>query len=98
MRENVNSDMARLTEDFSVGVDPQRCRALNGDLSAPARKQSFEPEVAAVVSGREDPEEVHAVKVTGSEAPDPELVALYEFRYRRFSLLYPALKDTFSRI
>ncbi len=38
------------------------------------------------------------VKVTGSEAPDPELVALYEFRYRRFSLLYPALKDTFSRI
>ena len=38
------------------------------------------------------------VKVTGTESPAPELVALYEDRYNKFSLLYPALKTTFSKL
>ncbi len=37
------------------------------------------------------------VKVSGSESPDPELTALYEERYRKFSLLYPALKNVYAK-
>ena len=38
------------------------------------------------------------VSVTDSVYPDPTLSALYEEKYRRFRLLYPALKDTFKAI
>ena len=38
------------------------------------------------------------VSVTDSVYPDPALAALYEEKYRRFRLLYPALKDTFKAI
>ena len=38
------------------------------------------------------------VSVTESVYPDPALAALYEEKYRRFRLLYPALKDTFKAI
>ncbi|MBR4513478.1 MAG: xylulokinase [Lachnospiraceae bacterium] len=37
------------------------------------------------------------VKVTGTESPDLELVALYEDRYSKFSLLYPALNEAFKQ-
>ena len=35
------------------------------------------------------------VKVTSTEAPDPELVKLYEERYQKWKAIYPALKNTF---
>ncbi|MEE3480572.1 MAG: xylulokinase [Lachnospiraceae bacterium] len=35
------------------------------------------------------------VHVTGTEEPDPSLVALYEERYHTFDRLYPALKELF---
>ena len=38
------------------------------------------------------------VSVTDSVYPDPALAAMYEEQYRRFRLLYPALKDTFKAI
>ena len=38
------------------------------------------------------------VSVTESVCPDPTLSALYEEKYRRFRLLYPALKETFKAI
>jgi len=38
------------------------------------------------------------VRVSGTEEPDPALVALYEERYRTFRKLYPALKDTFKEV
>ena len=38
------------------------------------------------------------VEVTESVSPDPALAALYEKKYRRFRLLYPALKETFKAI
>ncbi|MBR6898111.1 MAG: xylulokinase [Lachnospiraceae bacterium] len=38
------------------------------------------------------------VKVKDVVKPEPELVAKYEDRYRKFSLLYPALKASFSKI
>ncbi|MBQ6067792.1 MAG: xylulokinase [Clostridia bacterium] len=38
------------------------------------------------------------VSVTDSVYPDPALAAQYEEAYRRFRLLYPALKDTFKAI
>ena len=36
------------------------------------------------------------VKITSTEEPDPELVALYEERYRTFRRIYPALKDVYK--
>lgn len=35
----------------------------------------------------------HIVKVTGVTEPDPELVEKYEKKYRKFRMLYPALKE-----
>ena len=35
------------------------------------------------------------VKVVATEEPDPELVAKYEERYRKFRKFYPALKGLF---
>ena len=36
------------------------------------------------------------VKITGTEAPEPELVEKYEKKYRVFKQLYPALKDVYK--
>ena len=38
------------------------------------------------------------VEVAQTIQPEPELTALYEQRYRSFSILYPALKDTFPQL
>ena len=40
----------------------------------------------------------HLVKVELTEEPDLELVQKYDEKYQQFKLLYPALKDVFSRI
>lgn len=37
------------------------------------------------------------VKVASSEEPDPVLIEKYEERYRKFRMLYPALRDVFSQ-
>jgi xylulokinase len=38
------------------------------------------------------------VKVVDTIEPEPELVALYEARYRQFSKIYPAVKELFPQI
>ena len=38
------------------------------------------------------------VKVVDTVSPEPELVALYEARYRQFSKIYPAMKELFPQI
>ena len=38
------------------------------------------------------------IHVTGTEEPDPALVALYEERYHTFDRLYPALKELFPTL
>ena len=38
------------------------------------------------------------VKVVDTVSPEPELVALYEARYRQFSKIYPAMKKLFPQI
>ena len=38
------------------------------------------------------------VQVVDSVEPDPELTALYEKQYRKFRLIYPALKDIFKEL
>ena len=38
------------------------------------------------------------VKVVDTVSPQPELVALYEARYRQFSRIYPAMKELFPQI
>ena len=38
------------------------------------------------------------VEVSGTTEPDPELTARYEEQYRKFSLIYPALKQIFPKI
>ena len=38
------------------------------------------------------------VQVVDSVEPDPELTALYEKQYRKFRLIYPALKDVFKEL
>ena len=38
------------------------------------------------------------VKVTGTEEPDPELVAKYEDRYQKFRQIYPACRPLFEII
>ena len=38
------------------------------------------------------------VKVVDVVKPDPELTALYEDRYQRFSKIYPAVKDLFPSL
>ena len=37
-------------------------------------------------------------EVGGTTVPDPELTARYEEQYRKFRLLYPALKSVFPQI
>lgn len=38
------------------------------------------------------------VKVVDTVEPEPELVARYEERYRKFRMLYPALKEVFQKM
>ena len=38
------------------------------------------------------------VKAGGTTEPDPELTARYEEQYRKFRLIYPALRDVFPKI
>ncbi len=38
------------------------------------------------------------VRVSGTVEPDPELTAKYDERYKKFQLLYPALKPVFSAL
>ena len=38
------------------------------------------------------------VRVKETVEPEPELSALYEDRYQRFKLLYPALRDVFPKL
>ena len=38
------------------------------------------------------------VRVKETVEPEPELLALYEDRYQRFKLLYPALRDVFPKL
>ena len=38
------------------------------------------------------------VEAGGTTEPDPELTARYEEQYRKFSLIYPALRDIFPKI
>ena len=38
------------------------------------------------------------VEVGGTTEPDPALQARYEEQYRKFSLIYPALKGVFPEI
>ena len=57
--------------------------------------------LAMIACGRfKDPAEACGalVEVTDSVTPDPALTALYEEKYRRFRLLYPALKETFKAL
>lgn len=38
------------------------------------------------------------VKVTETIEPEPELVAKYEEKYRKFAKIYPTVKDLFSEL
>ncbi len=38
------------------------------------------------------------VEVGGTTKPDPALTARYEEQYRKFRLIYPALKNIFPKI
>jgi xylulokinase len=38
------------------------------------------------------------LSVRATVEPDPEIAARYEVQYRKFSLIYPALKDVFSKL
>jgi xylulokinase len=38
------------------------------------------------------------LSVRATVEPDPEIAARYEVQYRKFSLIYPALKKVFSKL
>lgn len=38
------------------------------------------------------------VKISGTEEPDPALVAKYDQRYQQFREIYPAMKPVFDKI
>ena len=64
---HVDRDLAGSAHDFAVGVDPERCGASDRKALSLIRKQSFEPEMISAVGCREDPEEIHAVKIACSK-------------------------------
>ena len=84
------------------------CRIIANVLGVPLQRLKTEQGpgyggamLAMVGCGRFDSVQAAAdalVEVAGEIQPEPELTALYEERYRSFSLLYPALKATFPQL
>ena len=67
MRIQIHGDAARLAQHFTIGVDPERDRAADLYPLSFISKQTFKAHMIPVISGREDPEEIQAVQVIGTE-------------------------------
>ena len=67
MRKNIDRDLTRLAQDFSVGVHPERNGAADRETPASVGEQAFKAQMISVIRSREDPEEVHAAEVICAE-------------------------------
>ena len=67
MRIQIHGDAARLAQHFTIGVDPERDRAADLYPLSFISKQTFKAHMIPAISGREDPEEIQAVQVIGTE-------------------------------
>ena len=66
VRKQIHGDTAGFAEHFAVCVHPQRRAAPDRKALSLIREEPVEFQVVSIVSGRKDPEEIHAVEVSGA--------------------------------
>ena len=74
VRKHIDCDLTGLACDFSVCMNPERNGAPDRDALSLIREESLEAKMIAVVCSWEDPEKVHAVKVSGSKEAEYAVV------------------------
>ena len=74
MRKHIDCDLTGFAYDFSVCMHPERNGAPYRNALSLIREESLEAKMIAVVCSWEDPEKVHAVKVSGSKEAEYAVV------------------------